>query len=121
MGFGTGCTAGAEIDGVLLTERERWHGLGNDIHAAVLDHVMVSVLLSRGVIHRGHEQLAQQAWTRLWDLTHQEYAGEHSLEGDHWANARAARAGGSTAAAQGHHRQTEQQGAKAWEASSIQS
>ena len=82
MGFGTGCTAGAEIDGVLLTERERWHGLGNAIHAAVLNHVMVSVLLSRGVIHRSHEQLAQQAWTRLWDLTHQEYAGEHSLEGD---------------------------------------
>ena len=82
MGFGRGSTAGAVMHGRELTERQRWHGLGNAIHAAVLCHVMVSALVSRGVISREDVRVHQQGWTRRWAVRHQEYAGEHSLEGD---------------------------------------
>ena len=87
MGFGAGCTLGAVgPDGLPLSVAARWHGLGNAIHAGILSHTLVSCLVSRGVIPRASPLLQAQRWTmpaaRWWDLTHQDYAGEHSLQGD---------------------------------------
>ena len=82
MGFGVGCTAGATMEGHLLTDRQRWHGLGNAIHASVLCHVMVSVLVSRGLVTAEEASSHRQSWTRHWGVQHQDYAGEHSFDGD---------------------------------------
>ena len=90
MGYGRDCTLHVMgEDGVQLSETQRWHGMGNAIHAGILSHMLVSMLVAQGVIDRHDQRLESQAWTQLavpWhqlaDLTHQEYAGEHSLEGD---------------------------------------
>lgn len=63
MGFKRGETAGVMMGVRQLSERERWKGLGNAIHAAVMCHVAVSMIIARGYITRDDVRLKGQPWT----------------------------------------------------------
>ena len=66
MGFTEGSTA-VKIDDVLISELDRWKCLGNAIHASVMAHVMVSVMVTRGYVTRDNGKLKGQPWTLLGD------------------------------------------------------
>ena len=63
MGFKEGATAGAKLGEDLLTERQRWKCLGNAIHASVMMHWMVSLIVTKGYITRDDPRLKGQIWT----------------------------------------------------------
>ena len=45
MGFYEGITEGIVVNGVEISERQRWRALGNAIHASVMCHLMVSAMV----------------------------------------------------------------------------
>lgn len=65
MGFAAGST-----DSGTHTERQRWKCLGNAIHAAVMAHIMVSMLVAKGYITRDDVRLKGQVWTINQDGPH---------------------------------------------------
>jgi len=63
MGFGTNSTEGIYLEGVELSERQRWRALGNAIHASVMCHIMVSAMVTRGYVTRDSHLIQSQPWT----------------------------------------------------------
>ena len=63
MGFEEGCTA-VKLNGVPVAWLERWKMLGNAIHASVMCHALVSLLVTQGHIARDCSQLQGQRWTQ---------------------------------------------------------
>ena len=63
MGFKKGSTEGALLNGEPLTEKQRWKCIGNAIHASVMCHWMVSLLVTKGYITRDDPRLKGQIWT----------------------------------------------------------
>ena len=60
MRFGRDITQGIYLEGVELSESQRWRVLGN---ASVMCHIMVSALVTRGYITRDSHLIQSQLWT----------------------------------------------------------
>ena len=63
MGVGRDSTRGIYLEGMGLSERERWSALENAIHASVMCHIMVSAMVTRGYITRDSHLIQSQPWT----------------------------------------------------------
>ena len=63
MGFGRNSTKGIYLEGVELSERQRWRALENAIHASVMCHIMVSAMVTRGYVTRDSHLIQSQPWT----------------------------------------------------------
>ena len=63
MGFYEGITEGIMVNGVEISERQRWRALGNAIHASVMCHLMVSAMVTRGYVTRDSVLIRSQPWT----------------------------------------------------------
>ena len=63
MGYGANSTAKVQWNQEELSVERRWRCLGNAIQAAILKHIMVSMLIARGYITRDDVRLKGQTWT----------------------------------------------------------
>jgi hypothetical protein len=63
MGFYEGITEGIVVNGVEISERQRWRALGNAIHASVMCHLMMSAMVTRGYVTRDSVLIRSQPWT----------------------------------------------------------
>ena len=63
MGYGSARIKQARLDGQPLKEKDEWLAIGNSIHASVLCHEIVSLLVAKGYITRDDPRLKGQIWT----------------------------------------------------------